>query len=208
MNGDGLTRRRFLGAGALAVAAAAAGAACDGGGGGEAATDTSAASRPALTGDVAVAHLVAGLENLAIDTYDALGANVAAGALGALPAVVGAVIATARAQHIEHLTEWNRVLQGAGQPAVDGPDAGLKPTLDGMLAEVADVGGAVRFALLVEEILADTYLKSIPTLTDKGLVRTTALMLATDQQHQALLRYVLGDNPVPEPTQIPDKAAS
>jgi hypothetical protein len=60
----------------------------------------------------------------------------------------------------------------------------------------------------VEEILADTYLKAIPTLVDRESVRAAALILATDQQHQAVLRYALGENPMPEPIQIPDKAAS
>ena len=157
---------------------------------------------------MAVAHLVAGLEHLAIDIYDALIATASAGDLGSVPAVVGAIVATSRAQHIEHLAVWNQVVRGAGQPEVDIADAGIKPTLDAMLARVADVGGAARLALLVEEILADTYLKAIPTLADRESVRAAALILATDQQHRALLRYVLGELPVPEALQIPDKAAS
>jgi hypothetical protein len=99
-------------------------------------------------------------------------------------------------------------MRAAGKPEVNTPDSGLKPTVDSMLAQVEDVEGAARLALLMEEILADTYLKSIPTLLDKESVKSAALILATDQQHLVLLRLVLGEDPVPEPIQIPDKAAS
>jgi hypothetical protein len=208
--GAAVTRRRFLGAAAAlaAVGAGAAGAACGGGGGGGGATTTTKATVPALTGDVAVAHLVAGLEVLAIHTYDGLLDIAAAGTVGTVPALVGAVVTTARAQHGEHLAVWNRVLRGAGQPEVNVPDAGLLPILDGMLGQVADVEATARLAVLVEEILADTYLKAIPTLVDTDSVRAAALILATDQQHQAVLRFALGENPLPEPLQVPDKAAS
>lgn len=206
----GLTRRRFLGGAGAAVAAVAAtgAAACGGGRGAGSFTPTTVEAGPHLTGDVAVANLHARLENLALATYDSLLQTASAGTLGVVPAVVGSVVTTARAQHTEHLAVWNRVMRAAGQPEVTAPDAGLKPTIDGMLAQVTDVEGAARMALLIEEILADTYLKSIPTLADPESVRVAALILATDQQHQAILRLALGEYPVPEPLQIPDKAAS
>ncbi len=206
--GSGLTRRRFLGVAAAAAVGVGVGTACGGGGGGGEPSDTTVETLPPLVGDVAVADLHARLENLAIDTYDALLTTASAGTLGPVPALVGAVVGTALAQHTEHLAVWNGVLTAAGKPEVNTADPGLKPTVDGMLAQVKDVGGAARLALLLEEILADTYLKSIPTLLDKESVRSAALILATDQQHQVVLRLVLGENPVPEPIQIPDKAAS
>jgi hypothetical protein len=161
-----------------------------------------------LAGDAAVADLAARLEHLAIDTYDTLLTTASAGKLGEVPPFVGAIVTVARAQHIEHLAVWNGVLRGAGKPEVDAPDSGLKPTIDGMLGKATDAPGAARLVLLVEEILADTYLKAIPTLVDPESLRTAALILATDQQHQVALRFALGDFPVPEPLQIPDKAAS
>lgn len=203
----GITRRGFLGA-AAAVAAAGAAGACGGGGGGDDSSDTTVETLPPLTGDVAVADLHARLENLAIDTYDALLATASAGKVGVVPAVVGAIVTTAKTQHVEHLAVWNEVMRAAGKPEVNTPDAGLKPTVDSMLAQVKDVEGAARLALLLEEILADTYLKSIPTLLDQASVQAAAQILATDQQHQVLLRLVLGEAPLSEPLQVPDKAAS
>lgn len=202
------SRRRFLGATVAAAAAVGAGTACGGGGDDDDASDTTVETLPPLTGDVAVAELLARLENLALDIYTELLSTASAGKLGAVPAVVGSVVTTARAQHTEHLAVWNEVMRAAGKPEINTPDAGLKPALDSRLNQVKDVAGAAQLALLVEEILADTYLKSIPTLVDKESVRTAALILATDQQHQALLRLVLGELPAPEPLQIPDKAAS
>ncbi len=206
--GGGLTRRRFLGAGAGAVALAAAAGACGGGDGGDGGPGTTVATVPRLTGDAAVAGLVAGLEHLAVGTYDELLTSATADRLGVVAPLVSAAITVAKAQHSEHLAVWNAVLRGAGKPEVNAPDAGLKPTLDGMLAKVTDGAGAARLALLVEEILSDTYLKAIPTLLDKESVRAAAMILATDQQHQVVLRFALGDFPVPEPLQVPDKAAS
>ena len=147
----GLTRRRFLGVGAAVVGAGSVGVACGGGGGDGDGPEPTVETLPRLTGDVAVADLAARLENLAIDTYDELLTTASSGRLGVVPAVVGAIVTTARAQHIEHLAVWNRVMRASGQPEVNTPDAGLKPTIDSILAQVADVGGAARLALLVEE---------------------------------------------------------
>jgi len=209
--GRGISRRRFLGvgaAGAAVVSTGAVGLACGGGGGSDDGSDSTTPTVPLLTGDVAVADLAARLENLAIDTYDDLIDAASGGKTGVVPALVGAVVTLARAQHVEHLAEWNKVIRAAGNPEVNTPDVGLKPTIDSALVQVTDVGGIARLALLVEEILADTYLKSIPVLVDKESVRVAAQILVTDQQHQVLLRYALGENPVPEPLQIPDRAAS
>ena len=203
----GLTRRGFLGA-AAAVAVAGAAGACGGGDGGDDSSNTTIETLPPLTGDVAAADLHARLENLALDIYDDLLATASAGRLGPVPALLGAIVTTAKTQHVEHLGVWNDVMRAAGKPEVNTADAGLKPTLDSMAAQVKDVEGAARLALLLEEILADTYLKSIPTLLDKASVQAAAQILATDQQHQVLLRLVLGETPLPEPLQVPDKAAS
>jgi hypothetical protein len=204
----GLTRRRFLGAGAAAAATAGVAAACGGGGGADQATDTTVETVPPLIGDAAVADLAARLENLAIDTYEAMLDTASAGNLGDIPAVVGAVVSTSVAQHKEHLAVWNRVMRAHGQPEVHTPDAGLKPNIDSQLAHVKNAEGAAKLVLLLEEILADTYLKLIPTLTDTESVRAAAIILATDQKHQTILRFALGEYPVPEPLQVPDNAAS
>ena len=79
-------------------------------------------------------------------------------------------MSTARGHHIEHLAEWNKSLEAGGLPPVTAADAGLKPTLAKMLVEAKDVDGTVGVIAIVEEILADTYLRSILTLEDKDSI--------------------------------------
>jgi hypothetical protein len=224
----GVSRRRLLaGAGLAGVTVAVA--ACGGGGGsgggsggggggggrGGAAppvptTGAGATSPPTttLTDDLALARLAGGLEQMAIDLYDAAAAATAGDRLGAVPLAVATYLSTARAQHTEHLAQWNRVLQAGGQPPVAAADEGLKPTLGKMLSDAKDLNTTVGVVGVVEEILADTYLRSIPTLDGKDTIKTAGQILIVDQQHRAILNYLLGTFPVPEPFQVPDKAAS
>jgi hypothetical protein len=161
-----------------------------------------------LGDDLALARLGGGLERMAVDLYDAAVAATADAKLGAVPLAVATYLTTARDHHDEHLAEWNRVLQAGGLPAVTTADAGLEPTLRKMLSEAKDLVGAVGVVAVVEEILADTYLRSIPTLEGKDSITTAGRILIVDQQHRAIVSYLLGTYPVPEPFQIPDKAAS
>lgn len=210
------SRRRFLaGAGVAGVAVGAA--ACGGGGddgGGRAPGSTPAAAGATgptttlLDGDLAVARLAAGLEKMAIDLYDAAGVATGGGKLGAVPLAVAGYLLTARSHHVEHLAEWNRTLEAGGLPPVIAADAGLEPTLAKMLAEAKDLNGAIGLIEVLEEILADTYLRSILTLEDKASITSAGQILIVDQQHRAILNYLLGRYPAPEPFQVPDKAAS
>jgi hypothetical protein len=161
-----------------------------------------------LGGDLAVARLAGGLEKMAIDLYDAAEAATGADKLGAVPLAVAGYLSTAKSHHSEHLAEWNKALEAGGLPAVTAADAGLEPTLAKMLVEAKDVNGAVGLIAVLEEILADTYLRSILTLKDKDAITTAGRILIVDQQHRAILNYLLGRYPVPEPFQVPDKAAS
>ena len=161
-----------------------------------------------LSGDMAVAGLAAGLEKMAIDLYVAATAATGGGQLGAVPLAVADYLSTAQSHHTEHLAEWNKVLEAGGLAPVTAADAGLEPTLAKMLVEAKDLNGAVGVVAVVEEILADTYLRSILTLEDKDSVNTAGRILIVDQQHRAILNYMLGRYPAPEPFQLPDKAAS
>ena len=149
-------------------------------------------------GDLAVATLAAGLEKLAVDTYQAAGTAAGAGKLGAVPPAVGEFVTTAMGHHQAALDAWNKVLKGAGKPEVAAPNATLKPTVDAEFAKVKDVGGAARLALMLEDIAAATYLSAIPTLRDKAAIQQAGAIQAIDMQHAAVLRYVLGEYPVPD----------
>ena len=202
MSEQGVSRRRFLaGTGAAAGLALAAGA-CTGGGADANGGNTPGPGqpvttrRPRATGDLAVAELGAGLEKLAVDTYAATLAAAGGGRLGDVPPLVAELVATARAHHEVHLSSWNTMLRAGGRPPVTEPNAGLKPLIDKMFAEVSDAPGAARLALVLEDIAAQTYNRAIPTLRAREAIRLAAQMQVVDQQHISILRYVVGLYPV------------
>lgn len=191
-----VSRRRFLvGTGAAAGLALVAGA-CTDGGDGPGAVQPPTTRRPRATGDLAVAEVGAALERLAVDTYAATLTAAAGGRLGDVPAVVTELLTTARAHHEVHLSSWNTMLRAGGRPDVTEPNDSLKPAIDGMFAEMRDVAGAARLALVLEDIAAQTYNRAIPTLRTKEAIRLAAQMQVVDQQHLSVLRYVVGVFPV------------
>ncbi len=199
-----VSRRRFL-AGAtvvtgLAVVAVACGNDDDGqesGGSGGQTGDTTATTGAAANADLDTATVAAGLEKLAVDTYAAAGMLATQGKLGpSVPDAVVEFVTTAGRQHQEHLDSWNRVLTGGGRQAVTAPNAQLKPLVDAAAVKLNDVPGAANLALRLEDYAAQTYLKVIPTLRSPDAVRLASQILVVDQQHQAILRYVVGLYPV------------
>jgi hypothetical protein len=177
-------RRRFLaGTAGLAVVGAACSGDDDDGGGG--------------TGDLEVAATAAGLERLAVETYTTLTRLAVDGRLGAVvpPAVTGFTSA-ATGHHQEHLDTWNRLLTAGRRPAVDAADARLKPQVEGAVTRLVDIPGLVTLALRLEDYAAQTYLRAIPTLTSPDSIRTAAQIAVVDEQHQVILRYLLGLYPV------------
>lgn len=127
----------------------------------------------------------------------AVGAAAVQGRFGAAvaPAVVE-FLRTAGRQHMEHLDAWNGLLAGGGRPAVSTPDADLKHRVDAAAGRLTDIPGAATLALRLEDYSARTYLDAIPRLQGQDFVRTAAQIVVVDQQHQAVLRYVLGLYPV------------
>lgn len=148
--------------------------------------------------DLTVANLAAGLEVLAVGTYQAALDAATAGSLGTVPPAVGEFVGTALAHHQAHLDAWNQVITGAGQPEVTEPNATLKPTVDEQFAAVTDVAGAAKLALMLEEIAAATYLSAQNVLTDPDAIMLAGSIQIIDAQHAAVLHFVLGEYPVPD----------
>lgn len=203
-----LRRRRFL-IGTGVVGAGAILAACgddDSGGNAESGSPTTRADDEATTstagdadsGDAAVAALAASLEVLAVSTYGAALDAANGGALGEVPPAVAEFVTTAQAHHQAHLDTWNGVLEAGGQPAVTEPPADLEATVNEQFGQVTDVVGAARLALLLEDTAAATYLSAIPNLQSTDAIATAGSIICIDRQHAAVLRFVLGEYPVPE----------
>jgi hypothetical protein len=161
-----------------------------------------------LAKDLGTVSFAAGLEFLAVDSYRRTALAAAAGSLGAVPPAVGEFVVTVMGHHQAALDELNRVLLLSGEAAVDSPNAELRPIVDDGLADATDVESASRLALMLEEIAAATYLAAIPTLISPEAIAFAASVYPIDMQHASVLRFVLGEYPVPDVFGKVEKAAS
>lgn len=208
-----LGRRSFLAGGAAAMAAAVL-AACgddDNDATTSAGQDTSTSSGTGgsseAAGDLKVAEVAAGLEVLAVQTYQGALDAATADKLGAVPPAVATYVTTALEHHQAHLDAWNSVLSDAGRTEVSEPNAALKPTVDQMFAAAKDVAAVAELALMLEAVAAQTYLKVLPSLRGDGAIRKAGEIQVVDQQHQSILLFALGRYPVPDVFQKVEKAA-
>jgi len=212
----GMNRRRFLVTSGLAAGAAVAVVACGSDGDNNAtsgATATTAAAGGNTTttaggggGDLAIAAGAAGLEVLAVNTYGAALDAAAAGDLGEVPPAVAEFATTAKKQHQDALDAWNGVLADNGEPEVTDPPADLETTVNEAFAQVTDPAGVAELALMLETIASHTYLDA-QAMLEGGDARVLAASIQyVDQQHAAILNFVLGEYPVPEVFQSTDQS--
>jgi hypothetical protein len=200
------SRRGFLtisGAAGLGLLAAACGGNSTTVGPGTSSSSTNS-SNP--SGDAGIAKTAASLEVLAVGTYKAALDAATGGKLGAVPPAVATFVQTAMAHHQMALDSWNGILTSAGAQKVSTPPTDLKATVDAAFAKVTDVVGAAKLALLLEQTAADTYLVSLPLIMNKDAVTLAGALQSVDQEHSAILLYVLGQYPVPDVFQKGDKA--
>ena len=151
-----------------------------------------------LTGDLAVVALAAALENLAVGTYQAGIDAATAGKLGTVPPAIVTFATTAQAQHKDHAAAWNAVLSSAGKQPVTGVDLTVKADVDKQFAQVTDVGGLAKLALGLEDVAAAPYLAAIDAVKSPAGIQTAATIEPVELQHSAILRFVLGEYPVPD----------
>ncbi len=207
-----LSRRRFMAGGATAalavgVAACSSSKKSSSSAGGAVSTDTTAPSTTAAAnGDAKIAMTAASLEVLAVGTYKSALDAATAGKLGTVPPAVATFVQTAMTQHQKALDQWNSVLTSAGGEAVTQPPPSLKATVDQQFAQVTDATGAAKLALTLERIAADTYLLVGPSITDKKAITLAGALQCVDQEHAAILNFVLGMYPVPDVFQNTDQA--
>lgn len=224
----GVNRRQFLVIGGALSAGAVALAAC----GSDSKDSSSSTSSPAQGGssttagddmttttaadpsgmsaenDLKLGAFAAGLEVLAVNTYQAALDAAGKGSLGDVPPAVAEYVTTALAHHQAHLDAWNEVLTGAGEDEVTDPPAELEKTVNDKFAKVKDAGGAAKLALELETIAADTYLAVIPMLATEAPIKLAASIQPIDRQHIAVLHFALGEYPVPETFATTDMAVS
>ena len=167
---------------------------------------SSSSGAASASGDAAIAMTAASLEVLAVGTYKAALDAATGGKLGAVPPAVATFVQTAMAHHQMALDAWNGVLTSAGGAKVTSPPADLAATVNSAFAKVTDVVGAAKLALLLEQTAADTYLTALPSIMSKDAITLAGGLQVVDQEHAAILLYVLGQYPVPDVFQKGDKA--
>jgi hypothetical protein len=198
------SRRRFLIGSGVALGGLAL-AACSSSSKSSSTTTTSAhagTSGPksgALTGDLAIVALAAGLENLAVATYQGGIDAATAGKLGTVPPAVVTFAQTAQRQHKAHAAAWNAILSSAGKSKVTGVDTTVKTgVVDPAFAKVKTVGDLANLALELENVAAATYLNGIGVIEAKAGIATAASIQPVEMQHAAILNFLLGQYPVPD----------
>jgi hypothetical protein len=190
-----LARRRFLlGVGGVGIGVALAACSSKSSNGGP--TKTSPGSPYA--GDLKVVALATVLENQAIVAYTAALKAAQAGKLGAVPPAVGTFAQTAMSQHQDHAKAWNAVLSSAGKPTISTVPLAGQPAVLKALGAVATVGGVAQLALQLENQAAQTYLFAASNVTSAAGIATAASIAPVEAMHAAILRFVLGQYPVPD----------
>lgn len=193
--GAGPDRRQFLQL--LAGAAGAVGAgvllgACGGPDGAPNPLDQTPMTRAdTLEGDLAIAALLASIENLLVGTYqEGLDRK---DRLGPYPPGVLAMLEAAQAQHRQHAVAWNSILTGAGKPGVTGVNLTLKGSLtEGPLLRARDFQALLGVCHDLEGVNAITYLHAIGALENNAAVKVAASIHPVEHQHVATLTFING----------------
>lgn len=190
-----IDRRQFLVAVGGASGAALVASACSSGGG----NGPTAVSQPAVTradhleGDLAIASLLASIENLLTAVYQT-GID-RADRYGPYSPAVASLLSGAQAQHKDHATAWNSILTGAGKPGVTGVDLSVKSqTTDPPLNRARDVTGLLGVVSDLENLAATTYLAAIGALDNIAAVKVAASIHPVEHEHVGAITFLLGKN--------------
>lgn len=176
-----ISRRRLLAGSAAALALAA----CSKG--------EPAAADP----DLDFAGTAAGVEKLALDHYIDAGRLMTDGKLGALvPPALGALFATAIGHHRQAHNAWNTLRTAAGRAEVTAPGAKLQEALNAASLRQTDILAAVGLAIRLEDYACQTYQQALPVLHGPDAVRLAARVAVAGHQRQAVLRDLIGLDPV------------
>ncbi|MFJ9350931.1 ferritin-like domain-containing protein [Streptomyces sp. NPDC101237] len=203
-------RRRFLAGAGAAVAVASVAVAAGAGAGSAAAAEgsyTPAAKSSPYSGDLRVVALAVALEHQAVGAYDSALKAARAGRLGAVPPAVATFATVAMKQHAAHARAWNAALTGAGRPAVQGVPLSNQPATLKALGRARNVGEVARLALSLEDQAAQTYLFAAGHVSSHAGITTAASIAPVEAMHAAILRFVLGQYPVPDAFLQMDRAA-
>ena len=191
MNGQGfalprdcvlLSRRRALAGSGLALSAGAVALL----GGRDAVAAGTKASAAATAADVRILNTALGAE------YEAIAAYQVGAESGLLAKDVLGVAMQFQGHHKAHAAAIAATVQKLGAQAVAAQAKYTFPV--DQLKTQADV---LRFAAGLEKGAISAYLGAVPLFADRALAQVAASILGDEAMHWAVLRQVLGENPVP-----------
>ena len=175
-----LSRRRFLG-GSATLSATAFGLLA----GSRALLPRQASAEPSEQ-DVRILNTALSAEHEAVAAYQ-VGAE-----SGLLKKDVLALAVQFQGQHREHAELLASTVKKLG-----GSPAGEKASYPFPVEKLKTQEDVLRFAAGLEKGAVSAYLGAIPILGSGDLAKAAASILGDEAMHWAVLRYVLGENPVP-----------
>lgn len=183
-------RRRLLAAGSATAAAVVLGA-C--GGDENPRPDFSPVTTDPgrLEGDLAVAGLLAAMDNLLVSLYAECLEREAQ--LGPYPPAVKELFVAVQAHHRDHAAAWNAVLTGAGKPAVTGVNRTVKTaSTDPQMFRARDTAAVLSVCQDIENVTALTYLAAIGGMNNNAAIKVAASVHPVENQHVAVLALLNG----------------
>ncbi len=145
-----------------------------------------AKTEPATQTDVRILNTALGAE------YEAVAAYQVGAESGLLSKATLAVALQFQGHHKEHAQALAAAVQKLGGQAVNAKTKYSFPVET--LKTEADV---LRFAAGLERGAVSAYLGAVPVFGDRELAKVAASILGDEAMHWAVLRQVLGENPVP-----------
>jgi rubrerythrin len=176
------SRRAFLGESGLVLSASAIAllAGC------ESLAAAQKASDGAGGNDVAILNTALGAEREAVAAYQ-LGAD-----SGLLEPGIKAVALKFQGHHKAHAD-----LLAATVSKLGGHPVEAKKQYDFPVEKLKSQSDVLRFAAQLEQGAVSAYLGAVPVLGNRDLARAAASILGDEAMHWAILRNVLGEDPVP-----------
>jgi rubrerythrin len=172
------SRRAFLGESGLVLSASAIAllAGCE----------SLAADQKNSDGDVAILNTALGAEREAVAAYQ-LGAD-----SGLLEPGIKVVALKFQGHHKAHAD-----LLAATVSKLGGHPVEAKKKYDFPVEKLKNQADVLRFAAQLEQGAVSAYLGAVPVLGNRDLARAAASILGDEAMHWAILRNVLGEDPVP-----------
>jgi len=162
----------LLGAGALGAAAMAF-----------------AGSASASSKDIMALQTAAGIENLAVFTYNTALTLPFIGGSSALPVVKAFVQMTVK-QHTEHGQAFNAAVAKLGGKKQTGTDPKYTPIVQQAAPGLKTPGDVIGLAITLEDVAAQTYTANVGQVTTSDLRQLFSSVAGVEAQHRAILLAV------------------